>query len=181
MFLGSGEVKRLIDEGHLIIRPFDERRLQPNSYDMTLGNSFYVPSGTGTLDVKDKEIGKYFYKVEVEDKFFVKPYSFCLATTIEWVSLPLDVVAFVEGKSSIGRLGLFIQNAGWIDSGFHGNITLELYNASPFTIVLYPGMAICQVVFARTIGVERGYCGKYCGQFGVTLSKVFEDFEQDKN
>ncbi|MEM1672133.1 MAG: dCTP deaminase [Archaeoglobaceae archaeon] len=177
MFLGDSEVRRLIEEGVLVIRPFDERNLQPNSYDLTLGSSFYVPRGSGTLDVKDREIGRYFYRVEVEDRFLVKPYSFCLATTVEWVCLPLDVVAFVEGKSSIGRLGLFIQNAGWVDSGFCGNITLELFNASPFTIVLYPGMRICQIVFARADGVSKGYCGKYLGQEGVTLSRVYEDFK----
>ena len=79
----------------------------------------------------------------------IPPHGFVLGTTLEWIKLPNNITAFVEGRSSIGRLGLFIQNAGWVDPGFEGNITLELYNANQVPIELSSGRRICQLVFAE--------------------------------
>jgi dCTP deaminase len=97
---------------------------------------------------------------------------------MEYVKLPDDLTSFVEGRSSIGRMGLFIQNAGWVDPGFEGQITLELYNANSLPIRLEAGRRICQLVFCKMDQVaENPYRGKYQGQRGTTGSRVFKDSE----
>ena len=104
------------------------------------------------------------------------PKSFILATTQEYIKIPNGYSAFVEGRSSIGRMGLFIQNAGWIDSGFEGNITLELYNANSLPIKLDAGRRICQIVICEMDQPsESPYNGKYQGQTLSVGSKVFLD------
>jgi len=101
-----------------------------------------------------------------------------LATTLEYIELPEDLTAFVEGRSSLGRLGLFIENAGWVDAGFKGQLTLELFNANSYSIRLYPEMRICQLVFAMVDQKPlRPYSGKYQGQRGVVPSKIYLDYK----
>ena len=101
-----------------------------------------------------------------------------LATTMEFVELPNNLTAFVEGRSSLGRLGLFIQNAGWVDPGFKGEITLELFNANRCAIELNAGRRVGQLVFAKLDEhALNPYRGKYQGQRGATGSKVFLDTE----
>ena len=98
---------------------------------------------------------------------------------MEYFRLPDHMTAFVEGRSSIGRLGLFIQNAGWVDPGFEGEITLELFNASRCAIELCAGRRIGQLVFAQLDkNAENPYRGKYQGQRGATGSRVFLDTEK---
>lgn len=110
--------------------------------------------------------------------YLLLPGQFVLATTMEFVALPDDLTAFVEGRSSLGRMGLFIQNAGWVDPGFQGEITLELYNANRFAIELKAGRRIGQLVFAKMDRAARNpYRGKYQGQTGATGSRVFLDRE----
>ena len=106
------------------------------------------------------------------------PGQFVLATTMEYFRLGDDLTAFVEGRSSIGRLGLFIQNAGWVDPGFEGEITLELYNASRCAIELEAGRRVGQLVFAQLDRhAETPYRGKYQGQRGATGSRIYMDKE----
>jgi dCTP deaminase len=102
-----------------------------------------------------------------------------LATTLEYIKLPPNLTAFVEGRSSLGRLGLFIENAGWVDAGFEGQLTLELYNANKYPIRLYPKMRICQLVFAKLDKEPlKPYRGKYQGQKGVVASKIYLDYRK---
>lgn len=97
---------------------------------------------------------------------------------MEYFSLPDDLTAFVEGRSSLGRMGLFIQNAGWVDPGFEGEITLELFNANRCAIELHTGRRVGQLVFAQMDApAQRPYRGKYQGQRGATGSRVFKDRE----
>ena len=104
------------------------------------------------------------------------PHSFLLATTMEYVKLPNDLTAFVEGRSSVGRMGLFIQNAGWVDPGFEGQITLELYNANSLPIQLQAGRRICQLVFCKMDqATPNPYRGKYQGQKKSVGSRIFQD------
>lgn len=106
------------------------------------------------------------------------PGEFVLATTMEYFELPDNLTAFVEGRSSLGRMGLFIQNAGWVDPGFKGEITLELFNANRCAIELKAGRRVGQLVFAQLDDNARNpYRGKYQGQKGATGSKVFLDKE----
>jgi dCTP deaminase len=100
---------------------------------------------------------------------------------MEYFELPNDLTAFVEGRSSLGRMGLFIQNAGWVDPGFKGEITLELFNANRCAIELKSGRRVGQLVFAKMdIAAENPYNGKYQGQRGATGSRVFTDCEMEK-
>ena len=106
------------------------------------------------------------------------PGQFVLATTMEYFALPNNMTAFVEGRSSLGRLGLFIQNAGWVDPGFEGEITLELYNANRYAIELQAGRRVGQLVFAQLDeNALNPYNGKYQKQKGATGSKVFLDVD----
>ncbi len=118
------------------------------------------------------------YKTIETDKYLLLPGQFVLATTMEYIALPDDLTAFVEGRSSLGRMGLFIQNAGWVDPGFRGEITLELYNANRCAIELTAGRRVGQLVLARMDAPAlKPYDGKYQGQRGATGSRVYLDGE----
>ena len=111
-------------------------------------------------------------------KIVIPPQSFLLATTNEYIKLPNNITAFVEGRSSIGRMGLFIQNAGWVDAGFEGRITLELFNANSLPIELASNRRICQLVFCLMDKTsEKPYRGKYYKQLQSVGSHIKNDFE----
>ncbi|WP_448587423.1 dCTP deaminase [Thermocrinis sp.] len=173
MILSDRSIKELIRKGELSIEPLEEENIQSSSIDLRLGNDviFYK---TDFIDVREDIPVE---RVEITDEgLVIKPKSFLLATTLEYIKLPNDITAFVEGRSSLGRLGLFIENAGWVDAGFEGQITLELYNANSCPIKLYKGMRVCQIVLAKLDRpAEKPYRGKYFGQKGTTPSKIFMD------
>ncbi|HIC97495.1 MAG TPA: dCTP deaminase [Aquificaceae bacterium] len=174
MILSDKTIKELIDRGELSIEPFEENQLQCSSVDLRLGNDFLRFRRSGTIDVREgvTEV----CRERAEDLVEIAPKEFLLATTVEYIKLPPHITAFVEGRSSLGRLGLFIENAGWVDAGFEGQITLELYNANNVPIRLYVGMRVCQLVFAKLDRVPRRvYKGKYRGQRGATPSKIEMD------
>ena len=176
MILSDKSLKELMDAGALTIAPLDAGQIQPASVDIRLGNTYSVvkEGGSGIITL-DKEVE---YRVVEAESYLLLPGQFVLATTKEYFKLPGNMTAFVEGRSSIGRLGLFIQNAGWVDPGFEGEITLELFNASNCAIELRAGRRIGQLVFAQLDRyAQNPYSGKYQGQKGATGSKVFEDAE----
>ena len=116
------------------------------------------------------------YRTMKADKYILLPGQFVLATTREYFRLPDNLTAFVEGRSSIGRLGLFIQNAGWVDPGFEGEITLELFNANRCAIELQKDRRVGQLVFAMLDqNAENPYRGKYQGQRGAAGSRIHLD------
>ena len=166
----------MINEKTLTIYPITDEQIQPASVDIRLGNTFSIvddsPSGIITLE---KEIQ---YKTITTDTYLIMPGHFVLASTMEYFELPDNLTAFVEGRSSLGRMGLFIQNAGWVDPGFKGEITLELYNANRCAIELKAGRRVGQLVFAEMDDAAiHPYNGKYQGQTGATGSRVFKDHE----
>ena len=178
MILNDKTIKQYIQEGKLIIDPLEENQIQPSSVDLKLGDEFLIyPDSIEVLDVRDKNLSAKLDLVKVDDSgFIIQPKHFILATTVEYVKLADNLTAFVEGRSSLGRLGLFIENAGWVDAGFEGNITLEFYNANTRPIKIYPNMRICQLVFAEMKGkAEKPYRGKYQGQRGATASRIYMD------
>jgi dCTP deaminase len=178
MILNDKTIKKYISEKLLVIDPLDESQIQPSSVDLRLGYDFLVyPEDLDILDVKDPYFSNRLIKEEAsKEGFIIKPKQFVLATTIEYIKLPDFITAFVEGRSSLGRLGLFIENAGWVDAGFEGTITLEFYNANSVPIKIYPEMRICQLVFAQMKEkAENPYRGKYQGQRGTTGSRIFLD------
>ncbi|CAK6475151.1 dCTP deaminase [Peribacillus castrilensis] len=119
------------------------------------------------------------YKEIYKDHIIIPPQAFVIGTTIEVIKLPNNMSAFVEGRSSIGRLGLFIQNAGWVDPGFEGHITLELYNANRVPIELKAGRRICQLVLAALDQETTPYIGKYYGQNKATETQVSLEEESE--
>lgn len=176
MILSDGTIFRMLKNGTLQIGPLEKEQIQPASVDIRLGHTFSVveDSSAGIITLEHE----IHYKTIQSDSYLLLPNQFVLATTMEYVSLPDNITAFVEGRSSLGRMGLFIQNAGWVDPGFQGEITLELYNANRCAIELKAGRRIGQLVFARMDNAAlRPYNGKYQGQRGATGSKVFLDNE----
>lgn len=144
------------------------------SVNLRLGNTFLIPRHkTKPIWLGDRVD---YHRVEVkEGAFYLKPGQFVLATTIENVNLPVDIAGFVQGRSSIGRVGLSVQNAGYVDPGFNGHITLELKNESQNVIALWPGYPVTQIVFFSAQGVTEPYKGKYNGQIEATGSRMEQD------
>ena len=179
MILSDTTIKQMIEEKTLTISPLDDGQIQPASVDIRLGDTFSIieDSSTGIVTL-DKEIP---YKTIKTDRYMLLPGQFVLATTMEYISLPDNLTAFVEDRSSLGRMGLFIQNAGWVDPGFAGEITLELFNANRCAIELSSGRRVGQLVFAlMDKKAENPYRGKYQGQRGATGSRVFMDTDYQK-
>lgn len=176
MILSDRTIHKMLAEGTLTISPLEENQIQPASVDIRLGNTFSVvedsPTGMITLENEIR------YRTIESDSYVLLPNQFVLATTMEFFELPNDITAFVEGRSSLGRMGLFIQNAGWVDPGFKGEITLELYNANRCAIELKAGRRVGQLVFSQMDAEALNpYNGKYQGQRGATGSRVFNDDE----
>ena len=176
MILSDKTIMKMLEEGTLVIAPLIEGQIQPASVDVRLGDTFSVvedsSSGKITLENEIK------YKTNKSDTYLLLPGQFVLATTMEYFALPNNLTAFVEGRSSLGRMGLFIQNAGWVDPGFKGEITLELYNANRCAIELKAGRRVGQLVFAEMDQEAlHPYNGKYQGQKGATGSRVYLDKE----
>jgi dCTP deaminase len=177
MILSDTTLKKMLQSGELLVEPITPEQIQPASIDLRLSDHF-LKVNENTLEIirLDSELQ---YEELNQREIVIPPHSFLLATTREYIRLPNDLTAFVEGRSSIGRIGLFIQNAGWVDPGFEGTITLELYNANRLPIRLQEGRRICQLVFARMDQVaNRPYQGKYQGQQGATGSRIAQ--EQDR-
>ena len=174
MILSDITIKEMLADGGLVIAPLEEQQIQPASVDVRLGNTFSIveDSSEGMISL-DERIN---YRTITTDRYVLLPGQFVLATTMEYFELPDDLTAFVEGRSSLGRMGLFIQNAGWVDPGFKGEITLELFNANRCAIELRSGRRVGQLVFARMDrAAEHPYRGKYQGQRGATGSRVYMD------
>lgn len=176
MILSDKTLMKMLEEKKLVVEPIEKEQIQPASIDIRLGNTFSIVEDTSTGMINlENEIK---YKTITSDTYILLPNQFVLATTMEYFDLPDDLTAFVEGRSSLGRMGLFIQNAGWVDPGFKGEITLELYNANRCAIELKAGRRVGQLVFAKMDDKALNpYNGKYQGQRGATGSRVFMDKE----
>ncbi len=175
MILSNKTIRSLIESGELLIENLTEESIQPASVDFTIGEHFLVldeHSSSGVLDMNSK----IKYREIYADEFILPAHSFVLATTEQYIKLPNYITAFVEGRSSIGRMGLFIQNAGWVDPGFEGKITLELYNANSLPIKIKKGRRVGQFVFClMDEATDNPYKGKYQGQEVTTGSLISLD------
>lgn len=176
MILSDKTIRRMLLDRTLTIELVEASQIQPASVDIRLGSTFsIVEDSSSGIIAMDREIA---YKTIETERYLLLPDQFVLATTMEYFALPDDLTAFVEGRSSLGRMGLFIQNAGWVDPGFEGEITLELFNANRCAIELTAGRRVGQLVFAQMdAAAEKPYRGKYQGQRGATGSRVFLDTE----
>jgi dCTP deaminase len=176
MILSDVTIRRLLASGELVVDPIEPGQVQPASVDLRLGGHFLKLDEFGMDQIRLDQ--PMHYEEVQNNEIVIPPQSFLLASTMEYVKLPNDLTAFVEGRSSIGRIGLFVQNAGWVDPGFEGELTLELFNATRLPIKLQAGRRICQLVFARMDGPSSApYRGKYQGQRKPMGSRIFEDRE----
>ena len=186
MILSDRTLREEIANHRIIIEPFDDRCVQPSSIDVKVGNLFRVFRNhtAGLIDVKqDLEDLTELITIADDGVFILHPGEFVLGSTFERIGVPNDLVARIEGKSSLGRLGLLIHStAGFIDAGFDGHITLELSNVASLPITIYPQMKIGQVSFVQmTTPADNPYGSgargsKYQGQRGPTPSRYFENF-----
>jgi len=179
-------IKESISSGKIAIEPYEPSYVQPSSVDLRVGNGFrvFVNHRYSEIDPRAPQADlTQLVEVGEEDPFMLHPGEFVLGSTLEKVRLGVDVVARLEGKSSLGRLGLLIHStAGFIDPGFEGHITLELSNVATLPIAIYPGMKIGQISFYQmTTAAEYPYGSpelgsKYQGQSGPTASRSHRDF-----
>ena len=184
--LSDHDIGASIESGQIVIRPYDPGDLQPSSVDLHLDRRFRVFRNNRYpyIDVRAPQPDlTELLTVADDEPFVLHPGEFVLGLTLEWVELPNDLVARLEGKSSLGRLGLLIHStAGYVDPGWKGNLTLELSNVANLPIALYYGMKIGQISFYQMSSpVERPYGSKelgskYQGQSTPTESASYRDF-----
>ncbi len=176
MILSDVTLREMIRSGELVVEPCEDYLIQPASIDLRLGRHFLKVDENATETLRMDEPIRYL-ELSMEE-IVIPPLSFMLASTLEYIKLPQDVTAFVEGRSSIGRIGLFVQNAGWVDPGVEGELTLELFNANRQPIRLATGRRICQLVFSRMDrAASAPYRGKYQGQRKPMGSRIHEDVD----
>lgn len=188
MILSDRDIRRAIESGKIAISPEIDYATQLGScsIDFRLGNTFRVfdYSSHPYIDLKsDKPVSEYMREVTLEDgqPFIMQPRAFALASTLERVELADDLAARLEGRSSLGRLGIIVHStAALFDPGWAGNLVIELGNLGVMPIALYPGMRICTLTFEQVTGpVEVPYRrksgNKYSGQSGPIASRIFSD------
>jgi len=178
MIWGDKRLQNLIDIG-MITGTYDGS-VNPASINLRLGHTFLKPKA-GQIIRLGEEMEYRRYERKDGQTIALKAGGFMLATTIEAIDLPIKAAAFVQGRSSIGRAGLTVQNAGFVDPGFRGHITLELKNDSPCTILLFPGYPVTQLVYMDAVDVSRPYMGKYNGQVEATGSRMQLDYLNPEN
>lgn len=187
MIFSDRTIKESIESGKIVIEPYEASYVQPSSIDLRVDNGFrvFVNHKYSEIDPRAPQ-ADLTQLVEVDDgePFMLHPGEFVLGATLEKVKLGDDVVARLEGKSSLGRLGLLIHStAGFIDPGFEGHITLELSNVATLPIAIFPGMKIGQISFYQmTTAADHPYGSpelgsKYQGQSGPTASRSHQDFD----
>ena len=188
MVLSDRTIRRLLDEGRIEIDPYDESLLQPSSVDVRVDRYFRVFHNARYPFIDVREAQEDLTElVEVDSEpFILHPGEFVLGSTLERIRLPDDLVARLEGKSSLGRLGLLIHStAGFIDPGWDGHVTLELSNVANLPITIYPGMKIGQLSFvqlsepAESPYGSGGLGSKYQGQKGPTPSRYWQNFARE--
>ncbi len=190
MLLSDKDIRAEIESGRVVIDPYDPKMIQPSSIDVRLDRFFRVfenhkyPHIDPSVEQPDLT---RLVEPEGEDPFILHPGEFALASTYEVITLPDDVASRLEGKSSLGRLGLLTHStAGFIDPGFSGHVTLELSNVATLPIKLYPGMKIGQLCMFRLSSPAEHpygsaeYGSRYFGQRGPTASRSFMNFHRTK-
>jgi dCTP deaminase len=190
MILSDADLLDRLEEGDLVVDPLDdpEMQIQPASIDLRLGQEFLEFRRTNIACIhpnREEEVSDYIEETHVDEgaEFVLHPGDFVLGTTKERVEIPPDLVAHVEGRSSLGRLAIVVHaTAGLCDPGYKGQITLELSNLGTAPVSLTPGMRISQLTFTelsspaeRPYGVERG--SKYQDQRGPQASRIGDDPE----
>ena len=188
MILSDVTIRVELAAGRIVIEPLGERAVQPSSVDLRIDRLFRIFRNhtAEVIDVrKPQEDLTEEIDVGEDGVFILHPGEFVLGSTLEWVGIPLDLVGRLEGKSSLGRLGLLIHStAGFVDAGFEGHLTLELSNVANLPITVYPGMKIGQISFLKMTTPAAVPYGspelgsKYQRQHGPTPSRSFKNFAE---
>lgn len=188
MLLSDRDIRSEIDNGRVVLDPWDPAMIQPSSVDVRLDKYFRLFDNHKYPYIdpaQDQPELTRLLEVEPTEGFVLHPGEFVLASTLETVTLPDDLAARVEGKSSLGRLGLLTHaTAGFVDPGFSGHVTLELSNVATLPIMLWPGMKIGQLAFFRLSSAAETpygsskYGSHYQGQRGPTASRSFDNFHK---
>jgi dCTP deaminase len=188
VLLSDRELRKEVESGRLLLDPFDGEMVQPSSIDVRLDRFFRVFNNTKYTHIDPRQQQDELTSlvgVEADEPFVLHPGEFVLGSTFEKVTLPDDLAGRLEGKSSLGRLGLLTHStAGFIDPGFSGHITLELSNVANLPITLWPGMKIGQLcLFQLSSAAEFPYGSKqagsrYQGQRGPTPSRAYLNFHR---
>ena len=188
MLLSDKDIKSQVDAGRVVLDPYDASMIQPSSIDMRLDRFFRLFDNHKYPFIDPAEEQPELTRlieVEPDEPFILHPGEFVLGSTYETITLPDDVAARVEGKSSLGRLGLLTHaTAGFVDPGFSGHVTLELSNVATLPIKLWPGMKIGQLCFFQlTSAAEHpygsaAYGSHYQGQRGPTASRSYSNFHR---
>jgi dCTP deaminase len=185
MVLSDRSIREALDAGQIKIDPFDDSCIQPSSVDLHVDQYFrlFRNHTSRVIDVRENQEDLTELVDTGEDPLILHPGEFVLGSTKEKVTPPADLVARLEGKSSLGRLGLLIHStAGFVDAGWQGNLTLELSNVANLPITVYPGMKIGQISFLQmTTAADKPYGSdglrsKYQGQWGPTPSRYADNF-----
>ena len=190
MVLSDHTIKEELAKGRIVVEPLGEGCIQPASVDVHLDRRLLVfrNSRRPFIDVRD-EMGDLTEMTEIEDEtpFILHPGEFVLASTLEYIEMPDDLVARLEGKSSLGRIGLLIHStAGYVDPGWKGHLTLELSNVANLPVTLYFGMKIGQISYLRLSTPADNLYGssalgsKYQGQTEPTASRIYKDFDDNR-
>ncbi len=172
MILGDRDLRYYISRGLIVIEPFDETIIRENGVDLRLGGEIARMRNPGKVfDVRNPPSDyTEFYVIEKGDSFIINPHEHVLLTTLEYIKLPDDIMAFVNLRSTYARLGIYAPPT-IVDAGFEGTLTIELVGGE-FPVRLYKGERFLHLVFAKTTSpVEKPYRGKYQGQRGIVLPK----------
>jgi len=190
VLLSDRDIRAEIDRGRVVLDPYDESMVQPSSVDIRLDRFFRVFENHRYPHIdpaEDQPELTRSVEPDGDEPFILHPGEFVLGSTYEVITLPNDVAARLEGKSSLGRLGLLTHStAGFIDPGFSGHLTLELSNVATLPIKLWPGMKIGQFCFFRLSSPAENpygsarYGSRYQGQRGPTQSRSFQNFHRTK-
>ncbi len=184
MILPDHEIRKLLKEGKLVIEPLEDiEKIQGACVDLRLGTEFRIFRHTEEAVIDSKNPKEYteFIEMKEEKPFIIHPREFVLGITKEKIKIPADMAAYVDGRSSLGRLGVTAHiTSGWVDPGFEGRLVLEISNLGKMPVTLYPGMKICKLLFFRLnspseIPYNIRKDAKYHGQDSVSQSRIHED------
>jgi len=185
MILSDVDVKEYIKNGKIIIEPFEpEKYIMPVGVDLRLGNTFkgFKITQDTHIDPTNVDLELNTELIEVQDgkSFIVHPGEFILGVTKEHIELPNDIAGRIDGRSSLGRLGIIVHStAGHVDPGWKGKLTLEISNIGKLPVALTPGMKFCSLIFEKLSSPsEHGYRGKYAGYDVPATSKIAEEFKK---
>lgn len=184
MILSDSDIREYVKSGRLAVEPFDPEAVEAAWIDLSLGNEFklFRTSSRPYIDVRNYSDHTESIMISDGKPFIIHPNEFVLAGVRERIEIPADLAAYVDGRSSLGRIGIVVHvTAGWVDPGFRGRLVLEMTNVGRMPVAIYPGMRICKLVFMKlTKPAERPYYmkknAKYGDQNTVDSSRIFRDF-----